>query len=567
MKTGSSRNPFSAGQLVIAGFLFYLLQSPIVGGFQNQKGAIQGVVLRGNTEVPAAGVRVAVYEGAGDYAENPLQTTTTDGNGTFKLSGLEPGGYSFRFSREGYADGFLGERHTNRGFFVRIVTVAPGRTTKDVVMRLAVTGSVSGAVRNDRGQPAVGVPVGLSRSIFGEDGTKVIEGAEAATTDDRGEYRIFGVESGHYYVFAGGNRRLVIKGNESVEPYARSYYPGVDDIIHAGSIELEPGGSIERLDFTLRTPKVYRVRGRIIDAATNLPPASAGIATSTGIGRFSQSYDPLTGNFEIDGLAPGEFKVSAWIPGSPCGKVSDGFGGLYTTNLNGIPSTAGAAGSTAVRLGEGDLENVLVVIRHGGCLKGSVTTDGKAFPNWFSLQLRPSGSSIHISVSMEKNGELQVDGLLPGQYQLLPLRLPDGFFLKAATYGGADVLDKPLDFKAEGSARMQILLSSRVAHLEGAVTAASGKPAAGILVVLVPEQRRDRYDLFVTTDTNEQGKFTLDNLAPGDYRAFAWESIEKNAWMNADVLDRYKQYGQPVYLAEESKETLNLPVIPVDNPK
>lgn len=566
-KMGRPLNPLSAISIAIAGLFLFLIQTSIVRGFQNQKGGIQGVVLRGNTEAPATGVRVAVYVGAGNRYENPVQTTTTDGNGTFRLIGLEPDGYSLRFSREGYADGFLGERHNNRGTFVRVVTVASGQTVNDIVMRLALTGSVSGTVRDVRGQPVVGVPVGLSRTVFGDDGTKVIQSAGTTTTDDRGEYRIYEIESGHYYISAGGNRQRVIKGNESVEPFAISYYPGVDDVAHADIIKLEPGGNIERIDFTLRVAKVYRVRGRIIDAATNMPPASPGIATSTGIRSRFESYEPKTGNFEINGVAPGNFKVSAWIRGSPCGAPFSA-DELYTTNAAGIPSNAGAAGSTSVRLGEGDLDNVLVVIRHGGCLKGNATTEGKPLPHWFALELRNNDErELRTSISMQNDGQFKVDGLLPGKYQLIPRSLPDGFYLKSASFGGADVLNAPLEFEAGGSKQLQILLSSRVAHAEGIVTGAQGKPAEGILVVLVPEDLRDRYDLYVTTDTDEKGKFILDDLAPGDYRAFAWVSLEENSWMNADVVDRYKQYGKTVHLAEESKEILNLRVIPVESPK
>src|SRR6266478_5163720 len=100
MKTDRSRYPFSVSLIVIAGFFLCLQSGPLVGRSQTAKGDIQGVVLRGSTEEPAVGVRVAVYEGAGDYAVTPIQIKTTDGSGTFKLTGLDPGGYSLRFSRE-----------------------------------------------------------------------------------------------------------------------------------------------------------------------------------------------------------------------------------------------------------------------------------------------------------------------------------------------------------------------------------------------------------------------------------------------------------------------------------
>lgn len=47
--------------------------------------------------------------------------------------------------------------------------------------------------------------------------------------------------------------------------------------------------------------------------------------------------------------------------------------------------------------------------------------------------------------------------------------------------------------------------------------------------------RRDMNKL-VTTDA--MGNFTLYGLPPGEYKSFAWEEVETNAWM-----DRY--YRQP----------------------
>jgi len=549
---------------VTAALLLCLFQTSRAGGSQNQKGSLQGVVLRGSTDAPAVGVRVSVYVGAGDAIDYPIRTTTTDRDGVFKVTALDPGPYSLRFSREGYAESILGERHTNRGTFVGIVTVAAGQTTNNIVMHLALTGSVSGTVRTSTGEPAVGISVRLSRSSYGDDGEIMWMDANSANTDDRGEYRIFGVEAGHYYAFAGGDSRRIIKGNESVEPYSISYYPGVVDMARAGAIDLAPGGNIERIDFTLRPPQLYQVRGRIIEAATNAPPPSPQISTSRDRFGVNPQYDPRTGDFVIGGLAPGEFKVSAWIPGAACGVTGFVAEQLSTTDSDGVSSIAGAAGTTAVRLGESDVYDVLIVIRKLGCLKGSVATEGKRLPHWFPLQLRKNDEKQHRTIaSMTDDGQFKVEGLQFGKYDLLPLRLPDGFYLKAATYGGADVLNRPFEFESGGTSKLEILLSTRVAHVEGAVTTPAGKAASGVIVALVPASR-DRYDLYLTEQTDERGKFVFNELNPGDYTAFAWESIEENAWMNADFLSRYKQFGRPVHLEEESKEILNLQVIPMD---
>src|SRR5678815_5587381 len=93
---------------VTAGFILCLLQIPLAGRAQNQKGFIQGVVFRGQTDTPVAGVRVLAYAGSGDEIEKYARATTTDHSGVFNLRELQPGPYSLRFSREGYTESTLG---------------------------------------------------------------------------------------------------------------------------------------------------------------------------------------------------------------------------------------------------------------------------------------------------------------------------------------------------------------------------------------------------------------------------------------------------------------------------
>ena len=68
MRARNSRDWLSIRSIVIAGLILCLLPAGIGRGFQSRKGGIQGVVLRGNTAVPATGVRVAVFVGVGDFA-------------------------------------------------------------------------------------------------------------------------------------------------------------------------------------------------------------------------------------------------------------------------------------------------------------------------------------------------------------------------------------------------------------------------------------------------------------------------------------------------------------------
>jgi hypothetical protein len=42
------------------------------------------------------------------------------------------------------------------------------------------------------------------------------------------------------------------------------------------------------------------------------------------------------------------------------------------------------------------------------------------------------------------------------------------------------------------------------------------------------------------------GNFTINGVAPGDYKLFAWEYVAANAWMNAEYLAPFENRGQAI---------------------
>jgi hypothetical protein len=81
-------------------------------------------------------------------------------------------------------------------------------------------------------------------------------------------------------------------------------------------------------------------------------------------------------------------------------------------------------------------------------------------------------------------------------------------------------------------------------------------------VVLVPDQSRERLDLYKRAVTDSEGRFIFRGIAPGGYKVFAWESIENYAYYHADILSVYETQGVPVRVRDSSKDTINLRLIP-----
>jgi hypothetical protein len=82
-----------------------------------------------------------------------------------------------------------------------IFSVQLGPDHQLVRVSLTPSGVVSGKVKFDDAEPAVNVAVQLYRSYY-ERGRHGYAAAASARTDDRGEYRVHGLEPGSYYVAA-----------------------------------------------------------------------------------------------------------------------------------------------------------------------------------------------------------------------------------------------------------------------------------------------------------------------------------------------------------------------------
>src|SRR5262249_50776672 len=141
----------------------------------------------------------------------------------------------------------------------------------------------------------------------------------SSTTDDRGEYRLFLITPGRYYVSAlPAPAGLDRSDNVVTEPgYARTYYPGSADMSGASAIDLQDGAELRTIDFTLVRQKQFRVGGRVVDAQAGKPNELINVEIRSRDPRAylayggNARYNPTDGTFELKDVPPGSYWVSA----------------------------------------------------------------------------------------------------------------------------------------------------------------------------------------------------------------------------------------------------------------
>jgi protocatechuate 3,4-dioxygenase beta subunit len=537
---------------LITGILLQAAQAP--PGVVQDRCALEGRVLKSTTGEPLR--RVQVYLMRAEGGRGQAYGTTTDESGRFALKEVVPGRYRLSADRNGYLRQEYGQRGPNRPG--TILNLEPGQHLKDVTMRLSPFSVIAGRVVDEAGEAAANVRVQALRESH-ERGRRRLVPAGGATTNDLGEYRIFGLAPGRYYLNAQSMQAWNMAGvieqappgrtSNSEENYVSFYYPGVLDASQAQPIEVGPGGEVRGVDFRLMRGRTVWIRGRIVNSATERPVRSAMVMLAPQDGRPGMPEGRAVvrdaeGSFEIRGVAPGSYKLTA---------------NLFEEGKR-------YSGSIPIQVGDSNLEGVELPIGVGLELPGTLRADGaatfKAEGVLVLLESRQEG--VASAASVKPDGSFRLINVLPDQYSPLVRNLPEDYYVKSVRLGSLDVSETGLDLGSAGSGgRLEIVVSPSGGRVEGVVVNEKQQPVPGAIVALAPEfTRRGQTALFKSATADQEGRYSLRGIAPGQYKLFAWEDIEPGAFQDPAFLSQHESHGQSVRIDEGARQSAQLPVIP-----
>ncbi len=475
------------------------------------------------------------------------RSTSTDAQGRFTFQDVEPGQYQIWVQRVGYLGHSYGQRAPNRPG--KPLKLEPGQHLRDLVFRLMPTSVIAGHVYDEEGDPVMGAMVQVLRyNII--NGQPQMSQFGGGTTNDVGEYRIAGLAPGRCYLSASYTAQQM-GGMALQQGYAPVYYPGTNRLGDAAPLELGPGDEKRDVDLTLLPTPAVRLRGQVFNSITGKPAQGAYVSLTwreAGTG-FSFQYGGASaqdaeGNFEIRGVPPGSYVLMA-----------------YWNDKN-----QQYFGRELIEVGTSAVDGINLVIGPGLELKGRVSVEGKAQLGLAGLQigLQPRDMMTGTQpASVESDGTFVLKNVADGAYRLNLWGAPPDFYLKSALLGGDDVLDADLTISHQQSpGTLELVLSPVGGHIEGGVLN-NQQPFGGATVVLIPEaNRRSNARLYKTSNTNQNGRFWLQGIVPGDYKLFAWEDVDYGAYQNPDFLRPYEDRGQSVRVEEGSRLNVQLELIP-----
>jgi protocatechuate 3,4-dioxygenase beta subunit len=492
-------------------------------------------------------------------------STSTDASGRFAMKDLDPGQYRLQVARNGYVAGEYGARGPSKTGTV--LTLTRGQQTKDLVVKLTPHGVIAGRVLDEDGDPVASMMVQLLKPSY-SGGKKQLSTAGSGQTNDLGEYRIFGLPPGKYYVTAGS---LTITPSLSVdrsatprpeEDYVATYYPGVTDPASAAAVDVAAGVTTHGIDLSIAKRRTVHITGRV-NAPSKVPmlyltPRSMAGALSLRIVRVDAN-----GEFEARGLAPGSYALTG------------------SAQQNGKTFSA----SLPIEVGQDHIEGLVFTIGPGVAVTGRLRVDGENTVDLSKVKvaLQPHemglgslmgaiGSILSgggIGADAPKLGEdlsFKLDDISSDTYDVTVTGLPDGFFVESELSGQADVLLSGLEVKGATPEPLEILLSPHGAQIDGTVHTASHQlPSQGTVALLPREKERAGRKAFCfETTVGPDGGFHIKNVPPGEYRLFAWEDVESGAWMDPDFMKPLDDRGNSITVHADGHETADLTLIPAD---
>jgi hypothetical protein len=568
---------------------------PLPQQSQVPMGSIEGIVLRADNGDAIAKAQITLSRQIAPPApgQNPLTPITppppippemTDASGKFLFKDLEPGTYRLYATKNGFVRFDYGARTT--GGTGAQFNLAAGQSMKDIAFRLVNTGVVSGRVRTSSGEPGAALNIQLMKSAYNVQGQRTFQSVSSGRSDDRGDYRLFWITPGRYYVSIGGNSLTALTssdggtilflssgGDAASANVATVYYPGTTDPLRAVTIEVGPGGEVPGIDVVLPDQQVFRVRGRLADASTGLPPRSASISlvprdpSFSGLsGAIPPNYNGSTGTFDMRNVPPGAYWLRAQATDSTATAViTPNAVGRTVSEALSMATSARTAAQKSLDI-TGDMEGLLLELGPGFSINGIVRVEGTALPtsNGPRVALRPTNPNGLTSslLPLNADGTFTLTNVMPGEYRAQVLGMGVEYYVKEARIEQTDVLNAPLVITEPVRGNLEIVVSSAAGQIDGTLSDKGSQPVSALQTVLIPDEHRDRTDLFKTAVTDKSGKFTFRGVTPGSYKIFAWESLEPNAFYDPQILSQYEDQGKQVRVLEGGKTTAEVKMIP-----
>jgi hypothetical protein len=434
---------------------------------------IQGVALENVSGLALARTRLKLLRLEGNQPRQ-VAAGLSARNGQFRFAMLPEGHYQLVGVRAGFAETRFAPGRNTSTFFV------PQDGAPFLELRLKRLGAITGRTLDENRVGLPGIPVVAYTA------SSPIRLVAAATSDDRGVYRVGGLPRGRYVIRSGAAQ---LEDGLNLAP---TYHPFTSTQLRDARIL-----SVE-LDADTTDADVHPVEGALSSLKVKVTGCLGGamVTVSSDLGRRQTAAQCNLGAVQFTGLAPGEYEVAA--EGEADGKKLAGFRLVYLNNEQEVGLVMQPLLDFTVRMANGGLpvrDAGIVVRRRDKAGEGAeipVTSERMQLaPGSWQITARPPGSHMLTEVKVDAMGMRR------------PRRDPDPDWFEF-------IFEYPLG--------ATVTLSTQAAQISGRVTLGSQPAiAAPVYLLATTPLTRRRMNGVRVTQADALGNYRFDGLAPGAY--------------------------------------------------
>ena len=530
---------------------------------QAKGGRIVGLVTAADTGRPIMRAQVALIRVS---ETRPFSFVVTTETGQYSFDQVPEGRYTLVAYKPGpYLEAFYGR--TAPDLPAKVLTISAGLETR-VDMVLPRAGVISGRLFDEAGEPLPYATVVLAKppgsmahssdhqtntpplivsSVSSTSGFNRVVVQPGGMTNDRGEFRLFGLAAGEYLLYANPQ---MLQGDK--RRHAPVYYPGVVDVAAAERIRILPGQEIVNLDFTLRlTPRVT-VAGIVLSPEGNpIRGGNLALHGTVADGSILQQIASIKadGSFSFESL-PGQYVLVA----------------RYTDLAAEDRQAANLSLSHPLVVGTEDISGVVLRLSRGASMSGEFVFEGSSRPasaSRFSVQVQSGGPGEVVLANRKDDGTFVLRGIESGPRRV-SASAASGWMLKGIYLNGRDIADQLVDFTDDTTiSGVAVVFTDVVTRVQIGVQYPAAENSS--IVVVFPEESSLANHRRIAVRPASAAPLTIEGLPRGEYLAVAVSDVALGALERpgAKLLDRLRANAQRFEIADGASVSVTLRAIPL----
>ena len=505
---------------------------------------LRGHVVSADTGQPLRKAQVRIF--SPELRENRL--ATADGDGRYEFKEVKPGRYNVTASKGSYVQLQYGQtRPFEPG---KPLEVLANQTIEKVDFALPRGGIITGRVIDEFGEPLPDTMVSVQRYQNFNGQRRLVPAGRNAMTNDIGEFRLFAIPPGQFYLSATLRPMNGMADTDDRSGYAPTYFPGTSNVAEAQRVTVGIGQTITDMNMALMPSRMARVTGTVVDSQGR--PFTGAIMAFPKNEMFMMFGPPAQikpdGSFVVNGLTAGEWVLQTTGPGASSGDYA----------------------SAEVTINGDDVNGIRLVGAPPLTVSGRLVVDQAA-----AQALRPSAVRIMVAPAqlgipmigmtgpVAVNDDLSFEAKArPGKMRITLAGALPGWAIRSVRFKGDDVVDSGFELRAgENAADVEVELTNRLTDVSGVVTTPKGEAVKDYSVVVFPSDREkwtpnSRY--LKTARPDQDGRYKVNGLPPGEYRVIALDYVDQNEWSDPEFLEKIRAGATAFSISEGEAKSVDL---------